>query len=58
MTPRFLTLLTGYDLPKIIWQPREPAPSIINEKTVADFARVVEATGLPKRTLPAKAQED
>jgi hypothetical protein len=41
MTPHFLTLLTGRNLPKIR-QPREPERSIINEKTVADFTRVVE----------------
>ena len=48
MTARFLTILTGCNLPKI-WQPREPEPSIINEKTVADFTRVVEQTGILKR---------
>ena len=57
MTPRLLTLLTGCDLPKIIQQPRNPEASTINEKTVADFTRV-EATGILKRALPAKAQED
>src|ERR1700693_2059694 len=31
----FLTILTGRNLPKIR-QPREPEPSIINEKTIAD----------------------
>jgi hypothetical protein len=36
------------DLPKIL-QPREPEPSIVNEKTVADFTRVVEQTGILKR---------
>jgi hypothetical protein len=41
MAPRFLTILTGRNLPKI-QQPREAEPSIINEKTIADFARVVE----------------
>jgi hypothetical protein len=44
MAPRFLTILTGRNLPKIR-QPREPEPSIINEKTIADFTRVVEQTG-------------
>jgi hypothetical protein len=48
MTPRFLTILTGRNLPKI-WQPREPEPSTINEKTVADFTRVVEQTGILER---------
>jgi hypothetical protein len=32
-------------LPKIR-QPPEPEPSIINEKTIADFARMVEQTGI------------
>ncbi len=40
-----LTILTGRNLPKIR-QPREPEPSIINEKTIADFTRVVEQTGI------------
>jgi hypothetical protein len=40
MAPRFLTILTGR-LPKIR-QSREPEPSIINGKTIADFGRVVE----------------
>jgi hypothetical protein len=43
MAPRFLTILTGRNLPKIR-QPREPEPSIINEKTT----RVVEQTGILK----------
>jgi hypothetical protein len=45
MAPRFLTILTGRNLPKIR-QPREPEPSTINEKTIADFTRVVEQTGI------------
>jgi hypothetical protein len=48
MAPRFLTLLTGSNLPKIR-QPREPERSTINEKTVADFTRVVEQTGILDR---------
>jgi hypothetical protein len=51
MAPRFLTLLTGRDLPKIR-QPRTPEPSTINEKTVADFARVVDQTGVLKPDAP------
>jgi hypothetical protein len=39
-----LTILTGRNLPKIR-QSREPEPSIVNEKTVADFTRVVEQAG-------------
>ncbi len=48
MAPRFLTILTGQNLPKI-WQSRPPEPSIINEKTIADFTRVVEQTGILRR---------
>jgi hypothetical protein len=50
MAPRFLTILTGRNLPKIR-QPREPEPSTINEKTVADFTRVVEQTGILERDV-------
>ena len=54
MAPRFLTILTGQNLPKIL-QSREPEPSTINEKTIADFARVVEQTGiLEQEPAPAK----
>jgi hypothetical protein len=54
MGPRFLTILTGRNPPKIR-QPREPEPSIINEKTVADFGRVVEQTGILERdVVPTK----
>ena len=45
MAPRFMTILTGDDLPKIR-QARAPEPSIINTKTIADFTRVVEQTGI------------
>ena len=48
MAPRFLTILTGRNLPKIR-QPREPEPSTINHKTIADFTRVVEQTGILDR---------
>src|SRR5450759_2746718 len=44
MAPRFITLLTGRNLPKIR-QPRKPEPSTVNEKTLGDFTRVVEETG-------------
>jgi hypothetical protein len=47
MAPRFLTILTGRNLPKI-QQSKEPEPSII-EKTIADFTCVVERTGILKR---------
>ena len=48
MAPRSLTILTGRNLPKIR-QSRESEPSIINEKTVADFTRAVEQTGILER---------
>jgi hypothetical protein len=48
MASRFLRILTGRDLPKI-HQAREPEPSTINEKTLGDFTRVVEETGILKR---------
>ena len=44
MAPRF------HNLPKIR-QPREPEPSTINEKTIADFARVVEQRGILERSV-------
>ena len=43
MAPRFLTILTGRNLP-LIRQPRAAEPSTINEKTIADFTPVVEET--------------
>jgi hypothetical protein len=54
MAPRFLTILTGRNLPKIR-QSREAEPSTINEKTVADFTRVVEQTAIlaPAASGPA-----
>jgi hypothetical protein len=42
---RFLTILTGRNLPKIR-QSKDSEPSIINEKTIADFTRVVEQMGI------------
>ncbi len=48
MAPPFLTILTGRNVPKIR-QSREPGPSIINEKTIADFTRVVQQTGILER---------
>jgi hypothetical protein len=50
MVPRFLTILNGRNLPKIE-QPRLPEPSTINEKTLADFTRVVEQTEILERDL-------
>jgi len=49
MSPRFRTILTGRNLPKITGRSRGPEPSTINEKTIADFTRVVEQTGILKR---------
>ena len=48
MARHFLTILTGRNLPKIR-QLREPEPSIINGKTIADFTRVAEETGILER---------
>jgi hypothetical protein len=48
MAQRFVTILTGRNLPKIR-QLREPESSIINKRTVADFTLVVEQTGILER---------
>jgi hypothetical protein len=45
VAPPFLTIPTGRNLPKI-QQPSMAQPSTSNEKTVADFTRVVEQTGI------------
>jgi hypothetical protein len=55
MTLRFLTILTGRNMPKIR-QARESEPSTINEKTIADFTRVAEQMGILDRE-PATADE-
>jgi hypothetical protein len=57
MVSRFLILLTGRNLPKI-QQPRTPEPSTINEKTVADFARVVDQTGILMPDAPPQDPRD
>jgi hypothetical protein len=44
---RFLTILTGRNLPKIR-QSGKAEPSV-NAKTIADFKRVVEQTGILAR---------
>src|SRR5438552_789308 len=44
ITPRLFSLLGGRNVPRIIRGSAEPQPSIINEKTVADFTRVAENT--------------
>ena len=43
-----LTILAGRNLPKIR-QSGAAEPSIVNTKTVADFMRVVEQTGILQR---------
>jgi hypothetical protein len=48
MAPRLLTILTGRNLRKIR-QARDAEPSTINDKTIADFTRVVEQSGLLER---------
>jgi hypothetical protein len=37
-------------------EPRAAEPSIINEKTIADFTRVVEPTGILERQSPANKE--
>jgi hypothetical protein len=55
MAPRFLTILTGCNLPKIR-QSREAEPSTLNEKTIAAFTRVVERTGILNHSTSAGAR--
>ena len=54
MAPRLLTILTGRNLPKIR-QTREPEPSIVNEKTIADFTRVEQTEILEREAQPKEA---
>jgi hypothetical protein len=57
MAPRLLTILTGRNLPKIR-HAQDTAPAIISEKTVADFSRVVAATGILESTpLPEPSSD-
>jgi hypothetical protein len=49
MAPPLVTLLTGRNVPKSIRGSAEPRPSIITEKAVADFTRVVEAADVLDR---------
>jgi hypothetical protein len=51
MAPSFVTLTTGRNLPKIR-QSKESKPSIVNERTIADFTRVVEQTGILAPAAP------
>jgi hypothetical protein len=55
MLPFFMPKLTGYNMPRIYRQPRELAPATINEKTGADFTRVLEQTGILKPDPPAES---
>jgi hypothetical protein len=50
MVPRFVTILTGSNLPKIL-QSKELEPSTLNERKVAGFARVVEQTEGGRRPI-------
>jgi hypothetical protein len=47
MASRFLTILTGRNLPKIV-QPRQAEQLPVNEGAVAYFARVLEKMGILK----------
>jgi hypothetical protein len=47
MAQRFLTILTGRNLPKIV-QPRQAEQPPVNERAVAHFARVLEKMGILK----------
>jgi hypothetical protein len=50
-------ILTGFDVPKIR-QPNDASPSTINEKTIPDFPRLVEQTGILKREAPKPKSGD
>jgi hypothetical protein len=54
MAPRFRT---GRNLPKITRQSGEAEPSTINDKTIADFKRVVERTGIRPNTHRMSSSE-
>ena len=57
MASRFLTILPGRNLAKIR-QPREPERSIITEKTIAEFTRVEEQTGILQRNPKSPGSEE
>jgi hypothetical protein len=57
MALRFRTHLTGRNLPRI-QQRQDVKPSIVNDKTFADFACVVEQTGILKPDLPLPERHD
>ena len=48
MMPRFLTILTGRNLPKIVQQRQAAQQLPVNEGAVAHFARVLEKMGILK----------
>jgi len=50
MASRFLTILTGRNLPKIRQSSEAEPSSTINEKTIADFTRVVEQAGILRQS--------
>jgi hypothetical protein len=55
MPRRPLPTLTGHNLPKLS---QVKAPEPVNEKTLADFTRVVEQTGILKPQAPAEKNGD
>jgi hypothetical protein len=57
MALRFRTHLTGRNLPKI-QQRQDDEPSIINDKTIEDFARVVDQTGILKPDVAPQDPRD
>jgi hypothetical protein len=57
MAPRLVTLTTGRNLPKIR-QSNESEPSTVNERTIADFTRVVEQTGILAPAAPEPVADD
>jgi len=48
MAPRFLTILTGRNLPKILQARQAEQQPPVNEGAVAHFARVLEKMGILK----------
>jgi hypothetical protein len=56
MATRSRIILTGSNLPKIR-QPSAPAPSIVNEKTLADFTRVLDELGVQYRKPQPESEE-
>jgi hypothetical protein len=56
MALRILTLLTGRNLPKI--RQRQDDEMSINDKTIADFTRVVDQTGILRTDAPPQEPRD